>query len=288
VLAGLTNEFYRPASSALLADLVPPRRRITAFATLRMAFNAGFAFGPATAGFLAAYGFFWLFAGNAAASVLYGLVALFLLPRTVPTPEKTAGWGHALQFLRRDYKLHQLLLANFAMGILFCQPASTFGLYVTGQGFSGAVYGAILSLNGVLVVLVELPLTTVTRKFPTRRVMAIGYAIIGTGFALNAFAHTVAALVVCIAIFTLGEMVAIPTSMAYVANLAPPEIRGRYIGFSGLSWSAAAIVGPVLGMKLFTAAPGAYWAACAAMGLFAATVISLPNPKPEPLPEPTR
>src|SRR5580704_8963087 len=35
-LAGLASEFYRPASSALLTDLVPPNQRVTAFATLRM------------------------------------------------------------------------------------------------------------------------------------------------------------------------------------------------------------------------------------------------------------
>src|ERR1043166_8674830 len=48
--AGLTAELYRPASSALLADLVPNGRRVTAFAAYRMALNAGFAFGSATAG----------------------------------------------------------------------------------------------------------------------------------------------------------------------------------------------------------------------------------------------
>src|SRR5215469_3847017 len=100
VLAGLTNEFYRPASSALLADLVPPERRITAFAGLRVAFNAGFAFGPATAGFIAAYGFFWLFAGDAATSALYGLVALFLLPRIVSTTQTNMSWSRALEVVR--------------------------------------------------------------------------------------------------------------------------------------------------------------------------------------------
>ncbi|HTD85812.1 MAG TPA: MFS transporter, partial [Candidatus Binatia bacterium] len=48
--AGLAGELYRPASSALLADLVPPGQRVTAFAGYRLALNAGFAFGPAAAG----------------------------------------------------------------------------------------------------------------------------------------------------------------------------------------------------------------------------------------------
>jgi MFS family permease len=274
LLTGLTNEFYRPASAALLTDLVPPARRITAFATLRMAFNAGFAFGPATAGFLAAYGFFWLFAGDAATTALYGLVALLALPRITHALHKNAGWAQALGTLRRDHKLHQLLLANFSIGLVFFQVASTFGLYVMHLGFSTATYGLVVSLNGALVVLAELPLTTITRKFPARRVMAVGYAIIGLGFGLNAFAHTLAGLIGCMILFTLGEMITMPTSSAYLANLAPPEMRGRYLGVSGLTWSLALILGPGLGMKLFTANPAIYWIACVAMGLFAAGIIS--------------
>ena len=80
-LAGLTTELYRPASSALLADLVPAGRRVTAFAAYRLAFNAGFAFGPATAGLLAEKSFVWLFVGDAITSVLYGTIAWLALPR---------------------------------------------------------------------------------------------------------------------------------------------------------------------------------------------------------------
>lgn len=274
LLTGLTNEFYRPASSALLADVVPPERRITAFATLRMAFNAGFAFGPASAGFIAAFGFIWLFVGDAATTALYGLVALFALPSGLNVTPENCGWGRALSVLRRDRKLHQLLFANFAIAVLFCQPISAYGLYVTHQGFSAATYGLVVSLNGALVVLFELPLTTITRKFPARRVMAIGYVLIALGYALNAFAHTVPALVACMTIFTFGEIVTMPTSMAYLANLAPPEMRGRYMGVSGLTWSSALIIGPALGMKLLATNPALYWIACGTLGLFAAGIIS--------------
>ncbi len=135
-LTGLTNEFYRPASMALLADLVPTRQRLTAFAALRVSFNAGFAFGPATAGFLAAFGYFWLFAGDAATSALFGLVALLALPRGAHTEQTDASWSEALRLLRNDHKLHQLLLANFAIALVFFQLASTYGLHVTHLGFS--------------------------------------------------------------------------------------------------------------------------------------------------------
>src|SRR4030095_10546886 len=129
-LAGLTNECYRPASNAMLADLVSVSRRITAFAAMRMAFNAGFAFGPATAGFLSTLGYSCLSAGDAATSALFGLVALIALPRGLYAQPDNATWRAALGTLRRDHKLHQLLLANFAIALLFFQSASTFWLHV--------------------------------------------------------------------------------------------------------------------------------------------------------------
>ncbi|MBC7223989.1 MAG: MFS transporter, partial [Anaerolineae bacterium] len=47
VLAGLTNTFYGPAASAMVADLVGPRERARAYGLLRVTNNFGFAFGPA-------------------------------------------------------------------------------------------------------------------------------------------------------------------------------------------------------------------------------------------------
>jgi len=273
-LTGLTNEFYRPASQALLADIVPPEQRVTAFAGLRASFNAGFAFGPATAGLLAAYGYFWLFAGDAATSVLFGLVAMLALPQGSRTASQNASWREAWRVLRRDRNLHQLLLANFSIGLVFFQLGSTYGLHITQMGFSPAVYGAVVSLNGALIVFCELPLTRFTRKFPARHCMAAGYLICAGGFALNAFAHSIPALVLCMIVFTIGEMITMPTAAAYLANLAPAELRGRYMGVSGLTWATALIIGPVSGLKLFAAAPTVYWAASAVIGVFAAFIIT--------------
>ena len=225
-LTGLASEFYRPACSALLADLVPPDQRVTAFAAYRMSFNAGWAFGPATAGVLATKGFFWLFVGDAATSILFGLVVLLALPRDMRHQRRESSWSEAIGEIRQDRKFHRIILASLLIAFVFMQMASTFGVHVTRLGFSAATYGALISMNGAMVVLFELPLTTITRRFSTRRVLATGYLLVGLGFALNAFAHTVPALAGCIIIFTLGEMIAMPVSSAYVR-------RGRGRGRCG-------------------------------------------------------
>ncbi len=271
---GLTGEFYRPASSALLADLVPAGSRVTAYSAYRLAFNAGWAFGPATAGFLAGHSYFWLFVGDAATSVLFGLVALAALPHGIRAARAESGWRPALIGMARDRKFIRVLCSSLAIALVFLQMSSTFSLHVTSQGLSAATYGALISFNGVLVVFCELPLTNFTQRFPARRMMALGYLLIGSGFALNAFARTVPALACSVLVFTLGEMNTMPVASAYVADLAPPEYRGRYMGVMGLTWGLALIIGPSLGLALFNRNPVILWTACGGLGLLAAAIIS--------------
>jgi MFS family permease len=272
VLAGLACEFYRPASSALLADLVPASDRVTAYSAYRMFINAGFAFGPATAGFIAGHGFFWLFAGDAATSVLFGIVAFVALPEVSHPPGDRVGWLDSVQSLAADLRLRRMLLAAFGVALIFCQMTATFGLAVTHAGFSTKVYGALLSLNGVLIVLFELPLTTITRNMRPMAVIAFGYLLVAVGFGLTAFAQTVAGFVVCVALFTLGEMVAMPVASAYIAGLSPHNMRGRYMGCYGLTWTLAQVVGPALGMSLFGASPTSFWVVSALVGLASAAI----------------
>ncbi len=271
-LTGLTGELYRPASSALLADLVPASNRVTAFSAYRLAINAGFAFGPATAGFIAGHGYFWLFAGDAATSVLFGTVVLFVLPETARPQANNSSTENAFRVLLKDRRLHRVLFSSFGIALVFFQMISTYGLAVVHLGFSPAAYGALISLNGALIVLVELPLTTVTRRFPARSMMALGFCLAGLGFALNAFAATIPALAACVVVFTLGEMCAMPVASAYVAELAPAHLRGRYMGTYGLTWTLAQVLGPAMGMRLFAANPAAFWISGGVLGAVSAIV----------------
>jgi MFS family permease len=286
-LAGLASEFYRPASSALLADLVPAANRVTAYSAYRMALNAGFAFGPATAGFIAGHGFFWLFAGDAGTSVLFGIVALVALPEVAHPPENRVGWGDCAQTLLADKRLHRVLIAAFGIALIFFQMNCTFGLAVTQTGFSTKVYGALLSFNGALVVLCELPLTTVTRRFRPMAVIAFGYLVIGVGFAITALAHSIMGFAACVAVFTLGEMCAMPVASAYVAGLSPHNMRGRYMGTYGLTWTLAQVVGPALGMDLFGYNPAAFWLVSGGLGVISAW-IAFDRPRMEAVPPAVR
>jgi MFS family permease len=272
-VAGLTCELYRPASSALLADLVPAGQRVTAFAAYRMAINAGFAFGPATAGFLAKKSFLWLFIGDACTSVLFGLLAWAALPSGLQTGAAGNTFFDTVRVLRTDRKFRQALLAVLGIGLVFVQVFSTMSLEITRSGFSTAIYGLVISLNGTLIVLCELPLTTLTKRFPARRAMALGFLLIGAGFASNAMVRTIPLLVLATVLFTFGEMISMPISAAYVADLAPAHQRGLYMGTYGMVWAAAFVFGPSLGLLLFSVNHTAVWLTCGTVGLLAAGII---------------
>jgi MFS family permease len=146
---------------------------------------------------------------------------------------------------------------------------------VTRLGFTPTTYGALISLNGVLVVLCELPLTTITRRFPVRRVLAAGYLLVGTGFALNLVARTVPQLAVCVVMFTCGEMLAMPVASAFVSNLAPVHLRGRYMGMFGLNSALALVIAPGIGLQLLAWNPAVLWAGCGVMAMIGAVIISM-------------
>ena len=74
-------------------------------------------------------------------------------------------------------------------------------------------------------------------------------------------------------VFTLGEMISIPVSSTYVASLAPLNMRGRYMGLTGLSWSAASMIGPALGMRIFAWHPTILWLLCGVLGMYGGAII---------------
>jgi MFS family permease len=91
------------------------------------------------------------------------------------------------------------------------------------------------------------------------------------GFGLVGFVGTVPLFALAIAIWTVGEMVHVPVSQAYVADVAPEDMRGRYMGVSDLSWRIGFSLGPLLaGLLMDLANPHYVWYGCLIVGLAAA------------------
>jgi MFS family permease len=272
-LFGMCTELYRPASAALLTDLVPPERRLAGFAGYRLAINAGYAFGPAVAGLLAERSFLWLFVGEAVTSVALGVVALVGLPEGVRSRRSEERPGEAVRAIRGDRRFLLLLMASVLAAFVYFQSTAAFPLHIRAAGLSRAVFGALISLNGLLVVLLELPLIGVTRRFPAPRMIAVGVLLTGVGFGLTAVAFSVPVLALTVVIWTFGEMIAAPVMNTFVADLAPAHLRGRYQGAYVLTFSVASVLAPAIGTWLFAWSPTGLWLTCAALSVVSAALV---------------
>jgi MFS family permease len=272
-IAAAFGELYRPASQALLADLMPESDRVFSFAVYRFAVNLGVAAGPAMAGFLAEHSFFYLFAGDALTSVIYGVIALFALPQGLRTYQKGERLGEAVRVAARDTRFVIFLVATLFAAMIDMQMGSTFALHVTTLGYAPRVYGLLISLNAVLVISLELVITNYTQRLAPRPVIALGYLFWGLGFALTGIATNVPLLAMTVAIWTFGEMAASPLTAAYVAQIAPERYRGRYMGLLVTMWSVALCIGPPLGTWLFEHNAPMLWASCGVMGLLSAGLL---------------
>jgi len=271
-LVGLVGEIYRPAASALLGDLVTPEQRVAAFGMYRFAINLGFAFGPATAGFLADRSFFYVFLGDAITSFAYGVVALFALPHGRRSSSAGERAGEGIRIALADRVFVSFLLATVCLTWIEFQLHSTFPLHITRLGFSPATYGMLISINGVMIVLFELALTSWTQRRSPQPLIALGYGLTGLGLALTGLATTVPMLAGTVLIWTMGEMIYAPVTGAFVTSLAPERYRGRYMGLWHSTWSAGMLLGPVAGTAIYERSPAALWSACLVAGAIAAAL----------------
>jgi MFS family permease len=281
---GLLSELQRPASAALLADVVPEGRRLPAYAGFRLAINAGYAFGPAVAGYLAERSFFFLFLGEALTSAVLGVVALVALPEGVRSRRSEERRGESLRSITADRSFLLFLLATVLAAFVYMQSGATLPLHVRELGLGTTTYGLLISLNGLLIVALEFPLIGFTRRFAAPPVVAAGVVLTGIGFALTGAAHTAALLALTVVIWTFGEMVAAPVGNAYVADLAPSHLRGRYQGAYGLMFAVGFVLAPALGTRLFAWSPTGLWVTCGALGLISGLMI-LGSPRLRARPE---
>jgi predicted MFS family arabinose efflux permease len=140
-------------------------------------------------------------------------------------------------------------------------------------GISENIYKWIPATNAIMVVTLQTLTTRATKRYLPLLVLSIGSFFYAIAVGSVAFAQSFVGFWIAIIIMTIGELILAPTSSTYVANLAPIEMRGRYMSLFGLSWPIGAGVGPLIGGILSdTLGPRATWFGGLAIGLLSAAI----------------
>jgi MFS family permease len=285
VLSGVINPLYRVAADAMMADLIPPDQRADGYALMRMSSNLGIAIGPAIGGFVAVisynYAFFLAAAGMSAYAVLMALRARETLPETeaaagVPAPARARTAAFTLGGYRQVFADRPFLsfIAAFTLTQM-CAALIWVLLSVHAKhnyGLPENLYGFIPITNAIMVVALQALVTSRTKRFQPLPVLALGSLFYAVAAASVAFGAGFWAFWTSMVIMTVGELMLMPTSTTYTANLAPTHMRGRYMSIYGLTWGVAQAIGPLTGGFLSDSyGPAAPWLFGGAAGAVAVT-----------------
>ena len=143
-------------------------------------------------------------------------------------------------------------------------------------GIPENVYGFIPTTNALMVVTMQVAVTQVTKRYDTLPVLSIGAVIYMIAVGGMTFGSGFWGFWIFMVVMTFGELILVPTASTYAANLAPSDMRGRYMSIFGLSWRIAIGTGPILGGILNDhLGPKAIWIGGAFIGLMSVVTFLL-------------
>jgi MFS family permease len=300
LFVGLFGSIGGPANGAMVADLVPEEKRAQGFGIFRVMHNLAVTIGPAIGGIVAGIAiaetglydlltaylganfsglfvenpFALLFVLDAFTSIITAAIVWWRIPETKPeteaepeaetgaenAPQKSAGYGPVL----RDTRYIVFLAASMMMVLCYMQMNGTLAVYLRDyHSVSTARFGWIISLNAGMVVLFQFAITRRIEGYAQMAMMALGSALLVVGFGMYGFVSTYALFLLAMAIITVGEMVVAPVGQAIAAEMAPEDMRGRYMAFYGFSWSIPNAIGLALAGMVIKINPDLVWYASA-------------------------
>lgn len=272
VLNGLLRAQFEPAAGAAVTELSPPHLRVAAFGLQRIGVNLGWAVGPALGGLLSTHSYGAMFF-VAAPITLVAILAVLPLGRARPErPEPRPKGRLSLSQIGAALREHRLfasyLVLVFWGSILTVQIFATLSVYAsTHLGLDRADIGLVYTVNGMMVVLAQVPAVGLARRWGMRRSLVFGALLYALGYVLFARATGFGDLAVGMAVLTVGEVVFSPALSDTAATLGDPRRLGRAFGLFGLVQSLGLSLGPLVGglaFDLLRGRPGDLWLGLAA------------------------
>jgi MFS family permease len=284
LLYGLFSAALFPAIASGMAEICAPGIRSRGFVLNRLASNLGVTVGPVIGGFLARHDFRLLFWVDGATCLLAGLAFFVLFPRgrsavRAAAPER-AGRRDAWW---KDGGLLTVLAGTVGVSLVFNQLWGTFPIYVrSAYALPENLIGPLFAVNTVIIVLFQMVLTHAVERFPRGLVAAGGAAFLGLGFGLMPFGRGWLYGAMTVAVWTIGEMLFIPTVTTMISLRASEENQGRYQSLLSVAFGLGFIAGPALGTRVYERFGGTVlWLGTAGLALAAAVVFLFPGRGPE-------
>jgi MFS family permease len=283
LVGGIIASAGGPAGTAMIADLVPEKKRAGAFGIFRVVFNTAVAIGVAVGGLVATHSYLALFISDAVISSICALLVYFFLHETKPeaapgqTVESFGTTFVGYLDVLKDKAYMTFIGAAFLCWLVAQNFSTTLGVFLRDvKGIPETGYGMLISMNAVMVILFQIPLTRRIEKFRPMVMMAIGAGLFTIGYLSFGFTNSYALYALAMVIITFGELIFEPVRQALTTSFAPEQMRGRYLAIEGHSISIAYAVGPLLAGQIFDSGnPNRLWYAMGIVGAVSTIIFLL-------------
>ncbi|HEX8096114.1 MFS transporter [Jatrophihabitans sp.] len=270
LLVSAIGQLYRPAAQSLITELTPANRLVMVTAMYRLCLNLGTTVAPLIGVALVSVSYDLLFWGEALAALVYCVIALRFLPRGgVPAEPAASAVADAAEpdeigdlagasksrsgylALLQDWRYMTFLAAFLMLCTVYVQYTAVLPLAIIDAGLSTWWYGAVITINGAIVVGFEVLATRFVQTWPLRLTQMSGYALLACGYGIYAIKLVPVLLIIGTLVWTLSEIVGAPTIWAYPGMVAPAHLRGRYFGSMQSMYGLGSTVGPIAGILLY-------------------------------------
>ncbi|RGJ14578.1 MFS transporter [Bifidobacterium pseudocatenulatum] len=298
---GAISSMPTPAVAAYVSDVVPFRKQKRAYSLQTWAANFGFAIGPIIANQLVKISYALMFYAEAAVLVFATILMIVFFkevglgkrPRGEVAPARASqsaesAAGNAVEHavkqtgesqrpqrfsVWRSYRracadgaLMSMVVLMFLYTLAYYQIVSGLPISMTQIGLGTDEYSSLLTINGGLLCLLQIPAIGLFQRMSNTRVLVLGMSITAVGYAFQIGANSWVAFAIATVLWTLGELGTFPIAATTVANIAPKDVRGTYQGLYNLVWSLSNAFSPLVGGWILNAfGSRVLWICCTVM-----------------------
>ena len=271
-IMGVTADAFRPAVMSAIALYSRPESQARAFALLRLACNLGMGIGPAVGGFLAARDYSLIFRVDGLTCMFAGLLVPFLFKARLSAAAKRKERDESRERPKvqplRDTPFMFLMLMVFGFAFVIFQFMGAYPLFLNQHyGLPEQNIGLLFGMNALILTLFEMVAVHKLETSNPLTLFGVGTFLACIGFAMLPLGTHFGFALICITVFTMGEMLSLPFSNTLVA-LRAGKNSGAYMGVYSAVFSLAIMIGPPLGLYFMEAwGPKLFWFSQGLLGL---------------------
>jgi DHA1 family multidrug resistance protein-like MFS transporter len=178
-----------------------------------------------------------------------------------------------------------MILVTLLMGYWFMWVQLTLSVPLKATALSGdeSSVGVVYTVNALCTIALQVPLIRfLEKRLRPMPALAIGLGIMSLAMSSIAITPSFIALLLCIAGFSIGNLIATANQSTVIAGMAQPEARGSYFGISAIALAVGGSLGNLVGSALYGASttngmPAVPWLIIGGVGALSTTGLWLLN-----------